>query len=56
MRKAFFNSEERKRLYVEAKQFMTLRAARNRAVKEARKIQGTLTTAASQAGGTSAHD
>jgi hypothetical protein len=27
---------------------MTLRASRNRAVKEARKIQGTLTTAAAQ--------
>jgi len=48
VRKAAFNSEERKRLYLEAKQFLTLRAARNRAVKEARKIQGTLTTAASQ--------
>ena len=54
VRKAIFNSEERKRLYVEAKQFMTLRAARNRAVKKARKIQGTLTTAASQA--SSGHD
>src|SRR6516162_2625979 len=50
VRKAAFNSEERKRLYVEAKQFLTLRAARNRAVKEARKLQGTMTTAASQAG------
>jgi len=55
VRKAAFNSEERKRLYVEARQFLTLRAARNRAVKQARKIQGTLTTAASQAG-TSGHD
>jgi hopanoid biosynthesis associated radical SAM protein HpnJ len=55
VRKAIFNSEERKRLYVEGKQFMTLRAARNKAVKEARKIQGNLTTAASQAG-TSGHD
>jgi len=55
VRKAAFNSEERKRLYVEARQFLTLRAARNRAVREARKIQGTLTTAASQAG-TSGHD
>jgi hopanoid biosynthesis associated radical SAM protein HpnJ len=55
VRKAIFNSEERKRLYVEGKQFMTLRAARNKAVKEARKIQGSLTTAASQAG-TSGHD
>ena len=41
-------TQERKRLYMEAKQFMTLRASRNRAVKEARKIQGTLTTAAAQ--------
>jgi len=49
VRKAAFNSQERKRLYKEAKQFLTLRAARNRAVKEARKIQGSLTTAASQA-------
>jgi radical SAM superfamily enzyme YgiQ (UPF0313 family) len=49
VRKAAFNSAERKRLYKEAKQFLTLRAARNRAVKEARKIQGSLTTAASQA-------
>ena len=48
VRKAVFNNAERKRLYVEAKQFMTLRASRNRAVKEARKIQGTLTTAAAQ--------
>ena len=55
VRKAAFNSEERKRLYKEAKQFLTLRAARNKAVKEARKIQGTLSTAASQAG-TSGHD
>src|SRR5271157_3919909 len=49
VRKAAFDSGERKRLYVEAKQFLTLRAARNRAVKEARKIQGTMTTAAAQA-------
>jgi hypothetical protein len=55
VRKAAFNSEERKRLYKEAKQFLTLRSARNKAVKEARKIQGTLTTAASQAG-TGGHD
>jgi hypothetical protein len=49
VRKAVFNSEERKRLYKEAKQFLTLRAARNKAVKEARKIQGSLTAAAPQA-------
>jgi hypothetical protein len=32
-----FDSSERKRLYKEAKAFLSLRAARNRAVKEARK-------------------
>jgi radical SAM superfamily enzyme YgiQ (UPF0313 family) len=37
VRKAVFNNEERKRLYKEAKAFMKLRAARNRAVKESRK-------------------
>ena len=31
VRKAFFNGEERKRLYKEAKSFMKLRAARNKA-------------------------
>jgi hopanoid biosynthesis associated radical SAM protein HpnJ len=36
VRKAVFNTVERKRLYKEAKAFMTLRAARNRAVKESR--------------------
>ena len=35
--KAVFNSVERKRLYKEAKSFMKLRAARNRAVKETRR-------------------
>ena len=39
VRKAAFNSEERKRLYKEAKSFLKLRAARNRAVKEARRHQ-----------------
>ncbi len=39
VRKAFFNTSERKRLYKEAKSFMTLRAARNRAVKETRRNQ-----------------
>lgn len=39
VRKAIFNSEERKRLYKEAKSFMKLRAARNRYVKETRKMQ-----------------
>jgi hypothetical protein len=34
VRKAAFNSEERSRLYKEAKSFLKLRAARNRAAKE----------------------
>ncbi|MFI5105556.1 MAG: hopanoid biosynthesis associated radical SAM protein HpnJ, partial [Terriglobales bacterium] len=34
VRKAVFNGEERKRLYKEAKSFMKLRAARNKATKE----------------------
>ena len=37
VRKAAFNSTDRKRLYTEAKSFLKLRAARNRAVKETRK-------------------
>src|SRR5215472_12907906 len=56
VKKAAFDSEERRRLYKEAKAFMKLRAARNKAVKEARKIQGSLTTAASQAGSSSGND
>ena len=36
VRKAAFNSAERKRLYKEAKSFMKLRTARNRAAKEMR--------------------
>jgi hopanoid biosynthesis associated radical SAM protein HpnJ len=39
VKKAVFDSSERKRLYKEAKSFMKLRAARNRYVKEARKMQ-----------------
>jgi hypothetical protein len=43
VRKAAFDTTERKRLYKEAKSFLKLRAARNRAVKEARvKQQGPL--------------
>jgi hypothetical protein len=43
VRKAVFNGEERKRLYKEAKSFMKLRAARNRAAKAmlAQKAAGT---------------
>jgi hopanoid biosynthesis associated radical SAM protein HpnJ len=40
VRKAAFDSGERKRLYKEAKAFMKLRAARNKAVKEMREQQG----------------
>jgi len=39
VKKAVFNSSERKRLYKEAKSFLKLRAARNRYVKETRKLQ-----------------
>jgi hypothetical protein len=52
VRKAFFNTSERKRLYKEAKAFMTLRAARNRAVKEARLKQPTPPATPSQPGPT----
>jgi radical SAM superfamily enzyme YgiQ (UPF0313 family) len=41
VRKAAFNSTDRKRLYTEAKSFLKLRAARNRAVKETRKQSAT---------------
>jgi len=34
LRKAVFNGQERKRLYKEAKQFLKLRAQRNKLVKE----------------------
>jgi len=40
VKKAAFDSTERKRLYIEAKSFLKLRAARNRAVKEARNGNG----------------
>lgn len=39
VKKAVFNNSERKRLYKEAKSFLKLRAARNRYVKETRKMQ-----------------
>ena len=41
VKKAAFDSSERKRLYKEAKSFLKLRAARNRGVKEARLKQQT---------------
>jgi hypothetical protein len=40
VKKAAFDSVERKRLYNEAKSFLKLRALRNRAVKQARGQQG----------------
>jgi hypothetical protein len=40
VKKAAFDSTERKRLYKEAKAFLKLRAARNRSVKEARRQPG----------------
>ena len=39
VKKAVFNNSERKRLYKEAKSFLKLRAARNRYVRETRKMQ-----------------
>jgi radical SAM superfamily enzyme YgiQ (UPF0313 family) len=40
VKKAVFNSSERKRLYRDAKSFLKLRASRNRSVKESREQQG----------------
>jgi radical SAM superfamily enzyme YgiQ (UPF0313 family) len=48
VRKAAFDSTERKRLYKEAKSFLKLRAARNRAVKEGRLTQQTPPSTPSQ--------
>jgi hypothetical protein len=45
LRKAAFNGEERKRLYKEAKSFLTLRAARKKYVKE-KRAQGPTAPAA----------
>ena len=39
VKRAAFNSTDRKRLYTEAKSFLKLRAARNRSVQETRKQQ-----------------
>jgi hypothetical protein len=39
VKRAAFNSTDRKRLYTEAKSFMKLRAQRNRVVKETRGLQ-----------------
>ena len=43
LRKAAFDSGERKRLYKEAKSFLKLRASRNKWVKEKRKQQSSTT-------------
>jgi hypothetical protein len=48
LRKAAFNSVERKRLYKEAKSFLKLRASRNKWVKEKRE-KGDSTTVAEPA-------
>jgi hypothetical protein len=40
VRKAAFNSQERQRLYREARSFLKLRAARNRAAREMRAQNG----------------
>jgi len=50
VRKAFFNTVERKRLYKEAKSFMKLRAARMKIVKASRKA-GTFNPALPKANG-----
>src|SRR3954462_6918015 len=50
VRKAFFNTVERKRLYKEAKSFMKLRAARMKIVKASRKA-GTFNPVVSKANG-----
>ena len=42
VKKAVFNSSERKRLYKDAKSFLKLRAARNRSVKESRNQPGAM--------------
>ena len=54
VKRAAFNSTDRKRLYTEAKSFMKLRAARNRSVKETRKQgQGSSVNPPSPPAGTS---
>ena len=50
VKRAAFNSTDRKRLYTEAKSFLKLRAARNRSVKETRKQQGSAHASAATGG------
>jgi hypothetical protein len=50
VKRAAFNSTDRKRLYTEAKSFMKLRAQRNRAVKDSRKQQSSAVTPPPTAG------
>jgi hypothetical protein len=52
VRKAAFNSVERKRLYKEAKSFLKLRASRNRSVKESRERQASGTVPPAPGSGT----
>ena len=54
VKKAAFNSTDRKRLYTEAKSFLKLRAARNRSVKETRKQQAASGSMPPPAGGSGA--
>ena len=54
VKRAAFNSTDRKRLYTEAKSFLKLRAARNRSVKETRKQQE-FCTASDATGGNREH-
>jgi hypothetical protein len=55
LRKAVFNNEERKRLYKEAKAFMTLRAARKKYVKEKRAQAPAITPTNGNGNGNGAH-
>jgi radical SAM superfamily enzyme YgiQ (UPF0313 family) len=50
VKKAVFNSSERKRLYKDAKSFLKLRAARNRSVKESRNQPSAMNPPAPPAG------
>ncbi|MFZ0312487.1 MAG: radical SAM protein, partial [Candidatus Korobacteraceae bacterium] len=50
VKRAAFNSTDRKRLYTEAKSFMKLRAQRNRAVKDSRQQQSAAATRPPTAG------
>jgi hopanoid biosynthesis associated radical SAM protein HpnJ len=51
VRKAIFNNEERRRLYKEAREYLSLRAKRKRFVKEQKKASAAVTMARSDAQG-----